>query len=96
MSLVTYAAMVPVVILDYCFIVVARIVTPPGARTQVMEQCDQLQDHGLDLGFVLWRMLEPRTLDAIEDAGIALVGVIHTTRIYRGDICSAKTFISAM
>eukprot|EP00041_Stephanoeca_diplocostata_P031832 m.1002283 g.1002283 ORF g.1002283 m.1002283 type:complete len:646 (-) comp24035_c0_seq5:4476-6413(-) len=45
---------------------------------KVMEQCDQLQNHGLDLGFVLWRMLEPRTLDAIEDAGIALVGSTST------------------
>lgn len=45
---------------------------------KVMQQCGQLSDCGLDLSFVLWEMLETKTLEAINDAGQAL---LNTTSI---------------
>jgi hypothetical protein len=45
---------------------------------KVMQQCSQLSDCGLDLNFVLWEMLQPKTLEAINDAGQALLNTTST------------------
>ena len=39
---------------------------------EVMRQCQQLSSYGLDLEFVLWRLIEPKACEQIEDAGIQL------------------------
>eukprot|EP00040_Diaphanoeca_grandis_P026274 m.147012 g.147012 ORF g.147012 m.147012 type:complete len:659 (+) comp30512_c0_seq5:223-2199(+) len=45
---------------------------------EMMRQCKLLNNHGLDLEFVLWRLIEVRTIEAIKDAGRELRGSISS------------------
>lgn len=70
----------------------------------VMHQCNQLNDYGLDISHVLWKMLEVKTLEAIEDAGRGLLATTSTdldietweTQRFTGGNYARKQFVDKM